>query len=248
MTTTSYRSHSAVGVLHLFPLRQYSAVRSCLVARGTMTTNSYHGRATVGFRILFSSRHNRAVRSRLGARGTMATTSYRRHSAVGVRPFFPSRQYSAVRLRLGARGTMTTTFYRSRSGSGVRHFFRRGTTLLSDRVLVHAERCQLYATAWRGACLSNFSVLFVGTTLLSGRVFVRARGTMTTTCYRVRAAVGVRHLFSVEALLCCPVASWCTRNDDNDNLPWTLSVGCSSLFFRRGTTLVSGCVLLHAER
>ncbi|GFY03151.1 uncharacterized protein TNCV_4587521 [Trichonephila clavipes] len=54
--------------------------------------------------------------------------------------FFPSRQYSGVRLRLVARGTMTTTSYRSRSAEGVRHFFRRGTTLLSGRVLVHAER------------------------------------------------------------------------------------------------------------
>ncbi|GFY03150.1 hypothetical protein TNCV_4587511 [Trichonephila clavipes] len=70
----------------------------------------------------------------------MTRTSYRRRSAVGVRPFFPSRQYSGVRLRLVARGTMTTTSYRSCSAEGVRHFFRPGTTLLSDRVLVHAER------------------------------------------------------------------------------------------------------------
>ncbi|GFY03164.1 uncharacterized protein TNCV_4587651 [Trichonephila clavipes] len=76
-----------------------------------------------------------------------------------------------------------------------------------------------------------------------------ARGTMTTTSYRVRrAAVGVRQIFSVEALLCCPVASWCTRNDDNDILPRPRGGGCSSPFFRRGTTLVSGRVLVHAER
>ncbi|GFU81272.1 uncharacterized protein TNCV_2163011 [Trichonephila clavipes] len=75
-----------------------------------------------------------------------------------------------------------------------------------------------------------------------------ARGTMTTTSYRSRSAVGVRHLFSVEALLCCPVVSWCTRNDDNDILPQPLGGGCSSPFFRRGTTLLSGRVLVHAER
>ncbi|GFS69677.1 uncharacterized protein TNCV_4052761 [Trichonephila clavipes] len=110
-----------------------------------------------------------------------------------------------------------------------------------------------------------------------------ARGTMTTTSYRSRsgggcsspfsveallccpvaswctrnddndilprrAAVGVRHLFFVEALLCCPVASWCTRNDDNDILPQPFVGGCSSPFFRRGTTLLSGRVLVHAER
>ncbi|GFV12687.1 uncharacterized protein TNCV_3307611 [Trichonephila clavipes] len=87
-----------------------------------------------------------------------------------------------------------------------------------------------------------------------------ARGTMITTSYRVRAAVGVRHLFpsrhysavrshlgargtmttityrrlgggcsslfSVEAILWCPVASCCTRNDDNDILPQPLGGGC----------------------
>ncbi|GFU81282.1 hypothetical protein TNCV_2439541 [Trichonephila clavipes] len=56
------------------------------------------------------------------------------------------------------------------------------------------------------------------------------RGTMTTTSYRSHSAVGVRHFFSVEGLLCCPVASWCTRNDDNDILPQSLGGGCSSLF------------------
>ncbi|GFU81306.1 hypothetical protein TNCV_2439781 [Trichonephila clavipes] len=106
---------------------------------------------------------------------------------------------------------------------------------------------------------------------------------MTTTSYRIRSAVGVRHLFSVVALLCCPVATWCTRNDDNDIVPWTCGGGCSTIFsvevlsrcqvasfytrnddddilpssrlavgvrpfFRRATTLLSGRVLVHAER
>ncbi|GFU81277.1 uncharacterized protein TNCV_2439491 [Trichonephila clavipes] len=56
------------------------------------------------------------------------------------------------------------------------------------------------------------------------------RGTMTTTYYRSRSAVGVRQIFSVELLLCCPLVSWCTRNDDNDILPEPLGGGCSSLF------------------
>ncbi|GFU81222.1 uncharacterized protein TNCV_3423881 [Trichonephila clavipes] len=114
----------------------------------------------------------------------MTTTSYRSRSAVGVRHFFPSRHYSAVRSRLGARGTMTTTSYRP----------------------------------------------------LGGGVLPQPLGG------------GCSSLFSVEALLCCPVASWCTRNDDNDILPQPLGGGCSSLFFRRGTTLLSGHVLVHAER
>ncbi|GFW74311.1 uncharacterized protein TNCV_3438641 [Trichonephila clavipes] len=66
---------------------------------------------------------------------------------------------------------------------------------------------------------------------------------MTTTSYRIRSAVGVRHRFSVEAVLYCPVACSCKRNDDNDILPQPLCGGCSSLFFRRGTTLRSGRVL-----
>ncbi|GFS69681.1 hypothetical protein TNCV_4052781 [Trichonephila clavipes] len=71
----------------------------------------------------------------------MTTTSYRVRAAVGVRHLFPSRHYSAVRSRLGARGTMTTTSYRSTRGGGCSSpFFRRGTTLLSGRILVHAER------------------------------------------------------------------------------------------------------------
>ncbi|GFU81290.1 hypothetical protein TNCV_2439621 [Trichonephila clavipes] len=63
---------------------------------------------------------------------------------------------------------------------------------------------------------------------------------MKTTSYRSRSAVGVRQFSSVEGLLCCLVASWCTRNDDNDILPQSLGGGYSSLFFRRGTTLLSG--------
>ncbi|GFV02163.1 hypothetical protein TNCV_1573751 [Trichonephila clavipes] len=88
--------------------------------------------------------------------------------------------------------------------------------------------------------------------------------------------------FFVEALLCCPVASWCTRNDDPTGVRHARgTIGCSSPFssrhypavrsrlgargtmtrhptadarrwvspfFRRGTTLLSGRVLLHAER
>ncbi|GFV02140.1 hypothetical protein TNCV_1573521 [Trichonephila clavipes] len=70
----------------------------------------------------------------------MTTTSYRSRSAEGVRHFFPSRHYSAVRSCLVARGTMTTTSYRGRATVGVRNLFPSGTTLLSGRVLVHAER------------------------------------------------------------------------------------------------------------
>ncbi|GFV02150.1 hypothetical protein TNCV_1573621 [Trichonephila clavipes] len=65
MTTTSYRSRSAVGVRHFFPSRHYSAVRSRVGARGTMSTLSYRVRAAVGVCHLFSVRHYSAVRSRL---------------------------------------------------------------------------------------------------------------------------------------------------------------------------------------
>ncbi|GFU81183.1 hypothetical protein TNCV_5003941 [Trichonephila clavipes] len=56
---------------------------------------------------------------------------------------------------------------------------------------------------------------------------------MTTTSNRSRSAVGVRHLFPVEALLCCPVTSFFSRNDDNDILPHPRGGGCSYPLFRR---------------
>ncbi|GFU89576.1 hypothetical protein TNCV_1065041 [Trichonephila clavipes] len=141
--------------------------------------------------------HYSAVRSRLGARGTMITTSYRGHATVGVRILFFSRHYPAVWSRLSARGTMTTTSYRSCSAMGVRDFFRRGTTLLSGRVLVHAEddndkskelvmnkkqehSVLLHVESWqRHPTVEERRRVFVpffrrGTTLLSGRVLVNA--------------------------------------------------------------------------
>ncbi|GFU81317.1 hypothetical protein TNCV_2439891 [Trichonephila clavipes] len=106
-----------------------------------MTTTSYRSRSAVGVRHLFPSRHYSAVRSRLGARGTMTTTSYRKHSAVGVRHFFfPSRDYSAVRSRLLTRNDDNDILPRNTRRWVFVTFFRRGTTLLSGRVLVHAER------------------------------------------------------------------------------------------------------------
>ncbi|GFU81337.1 hypothetical protein TNCV_2440091 [Trichonephila clavipes] len=139
MTTTSYRSRVAVGVRHLFPSRPYSAVRSRLGARGTMTTTSYRVARRWVFVTFFPSRHYSAVRSRLGARGTMTTTSYRNRGG-GCSSLFSVEALLCCPVASFTRGTMTTTSYRSRSAVGVRHFFRRGTTLLSGRVLVHAER------------------------------------------------------------------------------------------------------------
>ncbi|GFU81322.1 hypothetical protein TNCV_2439941 [Trichonephila clavipes] len=227
MTTTSYRSRSAVGVRHLFPSRHYSAVRSVVTRnvlvhaeRGTMTTTSYRSRSAVGVRHLFSVEALLCCPVASWCTRNDDNDIYRNRAAVGVRHLFPSRHYSAVRSRLGARGTMTTTSYRSRNQSavGVRHFFPSRHSAVRSRL--------------------------------------GARGTMTTTSYRSRSAVGVRHfvttffvVFSVEALLCCPVASWCTRNDDNDILPQSATRRWVFVtFFRRGTTLLSGRVLVHAER
>ncbi|GFU81168.1 uncharacterized protein TNCV_1924151 [Trichonephila clavipes] len=71
---------------------------------------------------------------------------------------------------------------------------------------------------------------------------------MTTTSYRSRMAVGVRHLFPSRHYSAVRSCLACTRNDDNDILPQPLGGGCSSPFFRQGTTLLSGRVLVHAER
>ncbi|GFU81287.1 uncharacterized protein TNCV_2439591 [Trichonephila clavipes] len=166
---------------------------------------------------------------------------------------------------------MKTTSYRSRSGVGVRHFFCRGTTFPSrctrnddndilpqpSAVVTFFRRGTLAVrSSWctrnddndilpqplGGGCSSLFSSRHYSAV----RSRLGARGTMTTTSYR-SPAVGVRHVFFVEALF-CPVKSWCTRNDDIDILPQPRGGRCSSPFFRRGTTLLSGRVFLHAER
>ncbi|GFU74169.1 uncharacterized protein TNCV_405951 [Trichonephila clavipes] len=126
-------------------------------------------------------------------------------------------------------------------------------------------------TSYRVHAAVGVRQLFLSRPYSTVRSRLCARGTMTTTSYRVRVAAVVRHLFSVEALLCRPVTSCCTRNDDNDILPQPLGSGCSSHFFCRGTTLLctrnwsrhamvgvrhfsvgptllSGRVLVHAER
>ncbi|GFW74308.1 uncharacterized protein TNCV_3438611 [Trichonephila clavipes] len=113
--------------------------------------------------------------------------------------------------------------------------------------LVYVENWQRHPTM--EARLRVFVTFFPSrnySTVRSRRL--NARGTMTMTSYRIRSAVGVRHLFSVEVLPCCPVLSWCTRNDDNDILPLPRGGGCSSPFFRRGCTLLSGRVFVQAER
>ncbi|GFY03153.1 hypothetical protein TNCV_4587541 [Trichonephila clavipes] len=51
---------------------------------------------------------------------------------------------------------------------------------------------------------------------------------MTTITYRGHSAVGVRPFVSVGAILWCPVASWCTRNDDNSSV--RAAVGARHLF------------------
>ncbi|GFU81240.1 uncharacterized protein TNCV_2162691 [Trichonephila clavipes] len=142
---------------------------------------------------------------------------------------------------------MTTTSYRSRSAVGVRHLFSVEALLCCPVVswCTRNDDNDILPQPRGGGCSSPF---FPSRHYSAVRSCLGARGTMTTTSYRSRAAVGVRHLFSVEALLCCPVVSWCTRNDDNDILPQPLGWGCSSPFFRRGTTLLSGRVLVHAER
>ncbi|GFT81258.1 uncharacterized protein TNCV_1999151 [Trichonephila clavipes] len=103
-------------------------------------------------------------------------------------------------------------------------------------------------TLYHGRAAVGVRILFPSRYYCAVRSRLGARGTMTTTSYRVRAAVGVRHPFSVEELLYCLVASWCTRNDDNDIVPRTRGGGCSYPSFHRGTTMPSGHVLVLEER
>ncbi|GFU81302.1 uncharacterized protein TNCV_2439741 [Trichonephila clavipes] len=175
----------------------------------------------------------------------MKTTTYRSRSGVSVRHFFPSRHYSAVRSRLGARGTMTTTSYRRRLGMGVRHFFRRGTTLRSGRVLLHAERCQRHATAYARRWV--FVTFFPSRPYSAVRSRLLTRGTTTTTSYRSRSAVGVRHLFP--SWYYSAVRSFLGARGTMTTISYrTRSAVGVRHFFRRATTRQSGGVLMHAER
>ncbi|GFU81178.1 hypothetical protein TNCV_5003891 [Trichonephila clavipes] len=228
MTTTFYPSTRRWVFVTVFPSRHYSAVRSRLGARGTMTTTSYRRRSAVGVRHFFPS-GTTAVRSRLGARGTMTTTSYRSRSAVGVRHlFFPSRHYSAVRSRLGATRNDDNDILPQPLGGGCSSLFSVGHySAVRSRL---GARGTMTTTSYRSRSAVGVRHFFPSRHYSAVRSRLGARGTMTTTSYRSRSAVGVRQIFSVQALLCCPVKSWCTRNDDNDILPQPLGGGCSSLF------------------
>ncbi|GFT81240.1 uncharacterized protein TNCV_1999031 [Trichonephila clavipes] len=158
----------------------------------------------------------------------MTTTSYRVPAAVGVRHLFPSRPYSTVWSRLGARGTMTTTSYRGLAAVGVRILFSVEVLLFRPVAswCTRNDENDILPQAL-GGCSSLF---FPSRQYAAVRSRLGARGTMRTTSYCGHAAVDVRIPFSVEALLCCPVTFWCTRNDDNDILPQPLGGRCSSLF------------------
>ncbi|GFS69664.1 uncharacterized protein TNCV_4052691 [Trichonephila clavipes] len=161
----------------------------------------------------------------------MTTTCNRVRVAVGVRHLFSVMALLCCPVASWCtRNDDNDIAPRTLSGGSWSFFFRRDTTLLPGPVLVQVARWQRYPT---GATRRLVFVPFYWSRHYSAvRSHLGARGTMTTTSYRVRAAVGVRHLFSGVALLCCPVASWCTRNDDNDILPRPPGGGCSSPFFR----------------
>ncbi|GFS69704.1 uncharacterized protein TNCV_4052901 [Trichonephila clavipes] len=103
-------------------------------------------------------------------------------------------------------------------------------------------------TSYRSARRWVFVTFFPSRHYSAVRSRLGARGTMTTTSYRAARRWVFVTFFSVEALLCCPVASWCTRNDDNDILPQRSAVGVRHLFPSRHYSAVSGRVLVHAER
>ncbi|GFY03200.1 uncharacterized protein TNCV_4588011 [Trichonephila clavipes] len=239
--STLPRPRGAGCLSNFFRPWHYPAVRSRLGARGTMITKSYRVRAAVGVRHLFS------VEALLCSPVASLFTrnddndNLPRTLSGGCSSFFPSRQYSGVRLRLVARGTMTTNPTADARRWVFVSFFRRDTTVLSGRVLVHAERWQRHPTA--GTQRWVFVTFFPSRHYSAVRSHLGARGTMTTTTYRGQLGGGCSSLFYVEALLCCPVASWCMRKDDNDMLPRPHGGGCSSPFPSRHNSAVRSCLV-----
>ncbi|GFT81301.1 hypothetical protein TNCV_514121 [Trichonephila clavipes] len=160
--------------------------------------------------------------------------------------FFRRRHYSAVRSRLGARGTMTTTSYRIRSAVGVRHFFpSRHYSDVRSRL---SARGTMTTTSYRIRSAVGVRHLFPSKHYSDVRSCLSARGTMTNDILPHPLSGGYSSLFPSAHLLCCPVASWCTRYDDNDILRAPARRWVFVTFFRRGITLMSGRVLVHAER
>ncbi|GFV66443.1 uncharacterized protein TNCV_2163191 [Trichonephila clavipes] len=228
-----------------FPLRHYSAVRSCLVHAdddNDILPKPFGG----GCSSFFPSRQYSAVRSCLGARGTMTTTCYRVRAAVGVRHLFSVESLLCCPVVSWCTRNDGNDILPQPLGGGCSSFFpSRPYSAVRSRLRANGT---MTTTSYRSRSAVGVRHLFPSRHYSAVRSGLGARGKMSTTSYRSRMAVGVRHLFSVEALLCCPVAFGCTRNDDNDILPQPRGGGCSSPFFRRVTTLLSGRVLVHAER
>ncbi|GFU89573.1 hypothetical protein TNCV_1065011 [Trichonephila clavipes] len=117
----------------------------------------------------------------------MTTTTYRSPLGDGCSSIFSSRHYSAVQSRLGARGTMTNLSYRVRAAELVMNKKQEHS------VLLHVESWQRHPTVEERRRV--FVPFFRRRHYSAVRSRLGARGTMTTTCYRVRAAVGVRQIF-----------------------------------------------------
>ncbi|GFT66758.1 hypothetical protein TNCV_688941 [Trichonephila clavipes] len=83
------------------------------------------------------------------------------------------------------------------------------------------------------------------TTMLSGRVLRTRNDDNKQPSAVARRCVFIT--FSVQTLLCCPVTSWCTRNDDNDILPRTRRGGCLYPFDRRALPCCSGTTLVRSR-
>ncbi|GFV12701.1 hypothetical protein TNCV_3307751 [Trichonephila clavipes] len=277
MTTISTASHGGGCSLTVFRRGTQPAVRSCLVARGTMTTNSYHGFVRRGFSYPFFVETLLCCPVASWCTRNDGNDILPQALSGGCSSLFSAR-FVLLRRIFGTWNDDNDIL--SAVAEVIVTFFRRGTTIRR----LYAEQRQRHLNdvnrAARRGCSSPFpsldhykiccpvaswsanddndilprprgggcSSLFPSRPYSAVRSRLGASGKMTTTSYRGHAGGGCSSPFFRRGHYTAVRSRLGTRNDDNDMLPRPRGGGCSSTVFRRGTTLLSGRVLLQKER